>query len=283
MLSINFSCEEPHQNIASEEDEPHRLCASDFCSKDGSYELIALLNDTSPQKPIQIDIQFINTTSSENLIIQTQNIETKLNSIFKEAKINFIVNPNVYYLASTYSIDTIYNNIEIKNELISQKKFNKNNRINIYIVPKGKSLNGYTNVLTENFSNYKKTSLNYIFINEKALSNNSTLLHELGHFFGLQHTFGKSPLELSTDEKPDGSNCISAGDFICDTPSDPNGKIDENCNFLGLKNGLSYLVTPDVYNFMSYYPSKCKMRFSNTQLKLMHNFTKEYRYYLIKK
>ncbi len=46
----------------------------------------------------------------------------------------------------------------------------------------------------------------------------STLVHEIGHYFDLYHThepaFGI--------ECPDGSNCTTHGDRICDTPADPN-------------------------------------------------------------
>ncbi len=46
---------------------------------------------------------------------------------------------------------------------------------------------------------------------------NSTVVHEIGHYFDLYHThetaFGV--------ECPSGSNCSSTGDLICDTPADP--------------------------------------------------------------
>ncbi len=46
---------------------------------------------------------------------------------------------------------------------------------------------------------------------------NSTVVHEIGHYFDLYHThetaFGV--------ECPSGSNCSSTGDLLCDTPADP--------------------------------------------------------------
>ena len=48
--------------------------------------------------------------------------------------------------------------------------------------------------------------------------NDSTFSHEVGHYFHLYHTHQSS----FGDECVDGSNCLSAGDLLCDTPADPN-------------------------------------------------------------
>ncbi len=94
------------------------------------------------------------------------------------------------------------------------------------------------------------------------------LAHQLGHLFGLYDTFENNhPAELV-----DGSNCETAGDFICDTPADPYfreisipGTPDNypknylnNCEFIFRavdQNGEYY--QPDVGNIMSAYPCKC--------------------------
>ena len=55
--------------------------------------------------------------------------------------------------------------------------------------------------------------------------------HEFGHFFGLLHTHGSvnnaqvnpnDPNGNDWAECPDGSECCQLGDYICDTPPDPN-------------------------------------------------------------
>ena len=49
------------------------------------------------------------------------------------------------------------------------------------------------------------------------------LAHEMGHFFSLIHTHVNNQYTPTfiTDELVNGSNCATAGDFICDTPADP--------------------------------------------------------------
>jgi len=88
-----------------------------------------------------------------------------------------------------------------------------------------------------------------------------TIIHELGHLFGLEHTFEGSGIELVN-----GSNCETEGDKICDTPADPyvNGEdfsqyINlETCEFISIKrDSMNQFYQPDVGNFMSYYPCAC--------------------------
>ena len=85
----------------------------------------------------------------------------------------------------------------------------------------------------------------------------NTVAHELGHYFGLEHTFRGSGSELAN-----GSNCQTEGDFICDTPADPYISSDPmkeymngDCKYISKKkdtNGQYY--NPDPSNIMSYYP-----------------------------
>lgn len=96
-----------------------------------------------------------------------------------------------------------------------------------------------------------------------------TYIHEMGHYFGLPHTFD-IPGELV-----DGSNCATTGDLICDTPADPYplGSVDADCRFIGMDqdaNGDYY--TPQVGNPMSYYPGNCRCtKFTHDQFWVMAN------------
>ncbi|MBK6622866.1 MAG: hypothetical protein IPG32_19130 [Saprospirales bacterium] len=80
-----------------------------------------------------------------------------------------------------------------------------------------------------------------------------TLAHEMGHFLGLYHTH--EDLLGDGKEYVNGSNCLSAGDFLCDTPADPNllYYTDDNCQYVGtLTDPLGDAYQPDVENIMSY-------------------------------
>ncbi len=88
----------------------------------------------------------------------------------------------------------------------------------------------------------------------------NTLSHEMGHFFGLEHTFEDSGNELA-----DGSNCETAGDQICDTPGDPYvagedpAEYVEDCRYYNTKKDANGdFFSPEVTNIMSYYPCACR-------------------------
>ena len=90
-----------------------------------------------------------------------------------------------------------------------------------------------------------------------------TLAHEMGHFFGLYHTFEGAGTELV-----DGSNCETTGDYVCDTPADING-VSQDCIYADPStdpNGDYY--TPYLSNIMSYY-GDCVFEFTGGQYNRM--------------
>lgn len=89
------------------------------------------------------------------------------------------------------------------------------------------------------------------------------LPHEMGHFFGLHHTFA----EVGGPELVDGSNCETTGDLVCDTEANPTDEQTDftidgagNCNYTGDpatdENGDFYV--PPANNIMSYSPCGCR-------------------------
>jgi len=97
----------------------------------------------------------------------------------------------------------------------------------------------------------------------------TTLPHEIGHFFSLMHTHNgwdaqpwtvdignpspnNSPGGVPT-ERQDGSNCQTAGDFICDTPPDYNGFGFNGCNYNLAQDPSGVFINPDELLFMSYF------------------------------
>jgi hypothetical protein len=102
-------------------------------------------------------------------------------------------------------------------------------------------------------------------------SNLSSFAHELGHYLDLYHThetaFGM--------ECPDGGNCSTTGDRVCDTPADPdltnrvtgctyNGGVSPPA---GCGNVVQY--APQVANMMSYAPKNCRNMFTSGQITRM--------------
>jgi len=91
------------------------------------------------------------------------------------------------------------------------------------------------------------------------------LAHEMGHFFGLYHTFETS---LGT-EFVNGENCAVTGDLVCDTPADNQGPV-EDCAYNAYStdaNGDPYI--PLINNIMSYYPGECIFQFTPGQYNRM--------------
>lgn len=91
---------------------------------------------------------------------------------------------------------------------------------------------------------------------------NRLIPHELGHNFGLFHTFGNTGIgtnELVT--RGAGANCTEAGDELCDTPADPYGMPGASVlevNGCEVYNGTAVdaqgnRFVPSSTNLMSYY------------------------------
>jgi hypothetical protein len=121
------------------------------------------------------------------------------------------------------------------------------------------------------------------YVNGNA--NNSTIPHEVGHFFSLNHTFygwESNPFE-STDpswpvapilspagnptEKANGTNCGTAGDLICDTPPDYNfGLGYGSCTYTaGAKDPTGTIVDPMENNMMGYFETCTEYVFTPQQ------------------
>ncbi|SFE99279.1 GEVED domain-containing protein [Thermoflexibacter ruber] len=119
-----------------------------------------------------------------------------------------------------------------------------------------------------------------MLIKNSQANDGKTVPHEMGHYFGLLHTFQSSnnptisERELVT--RGAGANCSLKGDLICDTPADPyeqpNGNIISACAYTGGNvdaNGEAY--TPMTSNIMGYY-FNCGNEFTVGQYSRMQIF-----------
>lgn len=107
-----------------------------------------------------------------------------------------------------------------------------------------------------------------ILMANQCTTNGSTLSHEIGHFFALSHTHGNTNGQL-TGELVDGSNCETEGDFLCDTPADPQlsfSKVNSSCNYTANEfDANGQMFNPNTRNIMSYSRTSCRNEFSTQQ------------------
>ncbi len=107
------------------------------------------------------------------------------------------------------------------------------------------------------------------------LRNSTTVVHELGHYLGLCHTFQADPpvATNASDDKGDAGSCDECGrtgDGICDTPVDPGVeacKLDLPSCAVACRDN----ATPDAFNLMSYF-QPCRRYFSTEQARYMRRY-----------
>ncbi|MBK7870236.1 MAG: T9SS type A sorting domain-containing protein [Saprospiraceae bacterium] len=186
-----------------------------------------------------------------------------LNEDFAEMRIQFYMKDNCNYVRDNRINEDHYH----YGYLMESDR--DTSAINIWIVKTPYSPN--PNAITPGLY---QTSKDWLVMNKTFVNNNSfALSHEIGHFFGLLHTFNgwdtdpwkadkhgnpapaSSPLNIPT-EMANGLNCRHAGDYICDTPPDYNFGFywTTDCNYTGgARDPMGNLVNPDESNFMSYF------------------------------
>lgn len=199
-----------------------------------------------------------------------RNVMNQVSSIFKPINANFVICEFKY-------IDNFQYNDMIFQETISKRKkeldplYRLEHRINMFFI-------NDPDVLEKKTCGYASSGGIADYGNiviKKSCTDVGTIAHEVGHYFGLGHTFEKNGIA----ELANGSNCSIAGDKFCDTPADPyveGTSIDDYidvCVFKSLlrdSNGDTY--APDVSNIMSYYTSCICLTFSYEQYQSMANY-----------
>lgn len=204
-----------------------------------------------------------------------QNSIDRVDTLFMGAGIQFVIKNILQHNQPAF------NNFfgDEYNERRLYEQYGQNNQINIYLVQ------SITDKTQSQISAYTYTPVfrqvdyqaNMIIITVDAIYDQSTLAHEMGHFFGLLHTHGEDgQLEK---EYVDRRNCSTAGDYICDTPADPNLNVyptmvrcDGDSSVytdIGLKDLVGKPYRPMVNNIMSYAPASCRNAFTFGQFYTM--------------
>jgi len=182
----------------------------------------------------------------------------KLNNSFKETGFAFYLQ-QVDIIRSDLSIEDLSANQFNLYETFSAEH-DIDNLLTIYVLDHAKDFCDITPTSvrcgrTGGFSFVLSDRAQNIVMSRFDLLDEKIMAHEMGHFFGLFHTFEEHM--FGKDNFAD-NQCHSSGDRICDTPPDP-GTIYEvyvnysSCEMIGLRSPEGDDYQPLINNYMSYY------------------------------
>lgn len=198
---------------------------------------------------------------------------TQLNAVFAKMNAAYQASGIQFYMAGTtphYIDSDNFYDFEFSEENALTQGNDITNAINVYVVGAIGSGSGSVS----GYAYYPSTLAisNRVFMTVDALADGRSLVHELGHYFNLLHTFHNnanpnvSLRELVT--RSAGANCTTAGDQVCDTPADPYGlpgATTAGCSYTGTATDANGAVfVPSLQNTMSYY-SQCGSIFTPQQ------------------
>lgn len=199
----------------------------------------------------------------------------------------------LYMLTPLYTVDSRMNSIKVSS-ISDNARFptNEPNCININVVENiedgGAYYNSYYDFIVIQRSVYDDLQFE---IGNSVLdfSEYTVLTHELGHFFGLDHTFlnsdkGKCRQEAVSRSRRFrsrdclfrfGTICQRNGDALCDTEADYESLRNDivnndDCNYTGNRQdeyGENYRPSP--FNIMAYTLTRCRNTFSSNQSNIM--------------
>ncbi len=189
----------------------------------------------------------------------------ELNTRFAPVNMYFNVKWPVRYINnSSYYIHNNYNG----SNMMAQN--NVANTVNVYFVSDPAGACGY----------YSPPRDAVAIAISCSAPTSTTLTHELGHYFGLPHTFygwenNNTPApgdQENVARTGPNANCGRAGDGFCDTEADYVAERWNNCNnFPVHTDRYGVTLTPDPTVYMSYSPDRCMTRFTSSQVAYMRN------------
>lgn len=212
-------------------------------------------------------------------IAQLNNAINDVNNIYTLTNMEFFIFGEVNYID-----DDKYFDFQSTMETELARDNFVPNTINVYFF--NSALSGTTNVC--GYARFPESGIDRIVMVNSCTTNGSTFPHELGHYFALYHTHGKTN-SGTTDElvtRGEGANCATAGDDVCDTAADPNlsGVVTENCSYTGdSKDANGEFFVPNPRNLMSYSRKNCRDQFSQGQADRIIAAYQQYKTYLYDK
>lgn len=280
--AILYSC---HDN--PEDDKPVCSIPIDSRSSDQSSDdmVCGTRNPTTPPPSwyFEPNTRSLGMSSPECLNVYIYIIRDDSND--NRLSLNTVQNQIMDELATYYDGTGIYFHL-LGGEYINSEHYNHDYKFNTgsgldnffgSIVSKDNALNIYVFTSDSNFPGNlggvsKDIISNACVISPRALEPN-IISHEIGHSLGLYHTHhGTDPNESGIPEYVDGSNSTIAGDYIADTPADPNiWESHVNCTYtITAKDAHGDTYQPNPNNLMSYAHNACKDEFSMMQTVRMH-------------
>ncbi len=264
--------------IAAQNPNAPRMCGTLYSEEDVTEIRRSFDYQYSENRDMLINAQHIKIPVKFHIIrnergeggISLSTINTQLenlNEIYKDADISFYQYDKPNYIDDSYFTDFSRNK---EASLLSKNDVPK--VMNVFCFPDMSQYYGYYNKASDN-----------IYMSKDGMTNGSTFSHEVGHFFGLFHTHGKTD-GGSTDElvarniDKNGNrkrDCEETGDDCCDTPADPNLYIHkklytQNCSpshHHEVKDPEGNTYRPLVDNLMSYNQHKyCRRNFTKDQI-----------------
>ncbi|MEM6965057.1 MAG: zinc-dependent metalloprotease [Bacteroidota bacterium] len=225
---------------------------------------------------LPIKIHIVRDSDGTNGIVQSRifDMMCALNEDFLDQDIQFFVSGNFNFIDNS-SINTNQNTNAAFNRFLDDKVSTAINLFLVESIPSG-STGGTT------LAYYLGAQFDWLVSRKDQINSTSeTITHEMGHYFTLDHpfngwddqfydeaTFGNPAPAISPDGIPtelqNGSNCLTAGDYICDTP--PSYNISwPNCNYTGgIQDPNGTPIDPDETNIMDYFIG-CAESFTNQQ------------------
>ena len=190
--------------------------------------------------------------------------------------VNFVDNGVIYDSPTILGVENLMNNLR------------DDNAVNIFVV--GNAQNPQREGVGRTLG-YFDPRTDWVVIRESEIRNGGmTLLHEIGHFFGLPHPFNGwdfDPYSASKHGSPapatapggvaselaDGSNCETAGDMLCDTPADYlyfSQLNNQTCSYAEVMiDPQGDTLQPDPTLIMGYFLDNCMNRFTPMQVEMM--------------
>jgi hypothetical protein len=225
-------------------------------------------------------------------------LHCRLNEEYAEHEIQFYINDGFEY----HFNDNYYTNPGSFTFFLNSNR--SNNSVNVFI---GTEANppGSDNGPGVTLGYYSPGDDWIVLRKSEATYNSETFPHEMGHFLSLNHPFngwecqfwedwaddnpGECAPSTSTcgfvpTERANGSNCSTAGDYLCDTPANYGLGISagNNCSYSGNAcDPTGAQLEPDPTNFMGYFNGCPDMSFTPEQIEMaLTDYNSNFRNYL---